>query len=134
MLLLGALFSFTRVAFAQSADLAIVHVTIINPSAGKPQPDMTIVIRGRNIVSVSLSKDLKLSPSAKVINGTGKFAIPGLWDMHSHFRDAARDLKMDVANGVLGIRNMGGVAKAMGSRGMRTSRLLTKQRNWTCHS
>ncbi len=111
MLLLGALFSFTRVAFAQSADLAIVHVTIINPSAGKPQPDMTIVIRGRNIVSVSLSKDLKLSPSAKVINGTGKFAIPGLWDMHSHFRDAARDLKMDVANGVLGIRNMGGVAK-----------------------
>ena len=111
LLLLGVLFSFTRAAFAQSADIAIVHVTIINPSAGEPQPDMTIVIRGRNIISVAPSKDLKLSPSANVINGTGKFAIPGLWDMHSHFRDAARDLKMDVANGVLGIRNMGGVAK-----------------------
>lgn len=31
--------------------------------------------------------------------------------MHTHFRDAARDLKMDVANGVLGTRTMGGVAK-----------------------
>ena len=86
LLLLGALFSFTRAAFGQSADIAIVHVTIINPSAGKPQPDMTIVIRSRNIVSVAPSKDLKLSPSANVINGTGKFAIPGLWDMLSGSR------------------------------------------------
>jgi imidazolonepropionase-like amidohydrolase len=27
-----------------------------------------------------------------VIDGAGKFVIPGLWDMHSHFRDVARDL------------------------------------------
>ena len=60
LMLLVALFSFTGVAFAQSADLVIVHVTIINPAAGKPRPDMTIVIRGRNIVSVAPSKDLKL--------------------------------------------------------------------------
>jgi len=53
LMLLVALFSFTGVAFAQSADLVIVHVTIINPAAGKPRPDMTIVIRGRNIVSVA---------------------------------------------------------------------------------
>ena len=31
--------------------------------------------------------------------------------MHTHFRDPDRDLKMYVANGVLGIRNMGGAAK-----------------------
>jgi imidazolonepropionase-like amidohydrolase len=110
-LLLGALFVFTSVAFAQSGDLAITHVTIINPGVGKPQPDMTIVIRGHSIASVGGERSLKIHPSTKVIDGTGMFVIPGLWDMHSHFRDAARDLKMDVANGVLGTRNMGGVAK-----------------------
>jgi len=111
LLLLSALFSFTKVTVAQSLDYAIEHVTVINPGTGKSQPDTTIVIHGAGIVSVVPSNHLKLPASTKVINGTGKFVIPGLWDMHMHFRDAARDLKMDVANGVLGIRNMGGVAK-----------------------
>ncbi len=110
-LILAAPFSFARFAVAQSPDLAIVHVTVINPASEKPQPDMTILIQGHNIVSVAPAKDLKLPPSARVIDGTGKFVIPGLWDMHTHFRDADRDLKMNVANGVLGIRNMGGIAK-----------------------
>jgi imidazolonepropionase-like amidohydrolase len=92
LLLLGTLFVFTSVAVAQSGDLAITHVTIINPGTGKPQPDMTIVIRGHDIVSVAPAKGFKLSSSTKVINGTGKVVIPGLWDMHTHFRDADRDL------------------------------------------
>jgi imidazolonepropionase-like amidohydrolase len=109
--LLSALFSFTKGTVAQSLNYAIEHVTVINPGTGKSQSDTTIVIHGAGIVSVVPSKHLKLPASTKVINGNGKFVIPGLWDMHMHFRDAARDLKMDVANGVLGIRNMGGVAK-----------------------
>jgi len=111
LVLLSALFSFTKGTVAQSLDYAIEHVTVINPGTGRSQPDTTIVIHGPGIVSVVPSKHLKLPASTKVISGNGKFVIPGLWDMHMHFRDAARDLKMDVANGVLGIRNMGGVAK-----------------------
>jgi imidazolonepropionase-like amidohydrolase len=102
---------FVQVVSAQSTDLAITHVTIINPSDAKAQPDMTIVIRGNSIVSVGKTKVVKLPAPATVVDGTGKFVIPGLWDMHTHFRDADRDLKMYIANGVLGIRNMGGAAK-----------------------
>jgi hypothetical protein len=98
------------VLVAQSGDLAITHVTVINPGAGKPQPDMTILIHDRDIALVGKTRTLKVPTSAKVIDASGKFAIPGLWDMHVHFRDVDRDLKMDIANGVLGIRNMGGVA------------------------
>ncbi|HEY4903622.1 MAG TPA: amidohydrolase family protein [Candidatus Sulfotelmatobacter sp.] len=108
--LLSLLVGFAPVVAAQSPDLAITHVTIIDPAAGKPQRDMTIVIHGGDIASVGRTKVLKLPASTKVIDGSGKFAIPGLWDMHTHFRDTDRDLKMDIANGVLGIRNMGGVA------------------------
>jgi hypothetical protein len=92
---------------AQSGDLAIAHVTVINPG-GRLQPDMAVIIHGNQIVSVSPSKNTKIPGAAQIVDGTGKFLIPGLWDMHVHFRDAQRDLKIDVANGVLGIRNMGG--------------------------
>ncbi len=95
---------------AQTPDLAFTHVTLINPGASHPQHDMTILIHGDTIVSVGRSSAAKLPSSAKVIDATGKYVIPGLWDLHTHFRDAPRDLKMYVANGVLGIRNMGGPA------------------------
>jgi len=111
LFILNTLAAPPSLVLAQTTDLAITHVTIINPGAANPQSDMTILIHGRVIVSVGRSNKLKPPPSAKVLDATGKFVIPSLWDMHTHLRDAPRDLKMYVANGVLGIRNMGGPAK-----------------------
>lgn len=111
LVVLCALTGFASVVLAQSGGLALTHVTIIDPGFGKAQHDMTILVRGHDIIAVGRAKQVKIPTSAKVIDGTEKFVIPGLWDMHSHFRDAARDLKMDIANGVLGTRNMGGAAK-----------------------
>jgi Amidohydrolase family len=110
MFVVAVLGVFVRNAAAQSGELAIVHVTVINPGTDKPQPDMTVIIRSGQIVTLGPTKNTRVDKSAQVVDGTGKFLIPGLWDMHSHFRDARRDLKMDVANGVLGIRDMGGAA------------------------
>src|SRR5271165_61252 len=95
---------FARDAGAQSGELAIVDVSVIDPAAGVPQPDMTVIIRDGTIVTVSRSRDAKVSTSAQKVDGTGKYLLPAFWDMHTHFRDVDRDLKMDVANGVLGIR------------------------------
>ena len=95
---------------AQSDELAIVHINIVNPGASAVQPERTVLVRGGTIVSVSPSKFTEMSKTVEVVDGTGRYLIPGLWDMHVHFRDAQRDLKMFVANGVLGIRNMGGAA------------------------
>ena len=107
-----AFLGLSSLVLAQShADLALTHVTIVDPSAGTPEPDMTVVVHGHDIATVGRSSLVRIPQSAKVIDCTGKFVIPGLWDMHSHFRDAPRDLKMDIANGVLGTRNMGGVVK-----------------------
>jgi imidazolonepropionase-like amidohydrolase len=111
LFVLCALLGFAEVVLAQSGGLALTHVTIIDPGVGKPQRDMTILVSGHDIVAVGLAKQVTIPASDKVIDGTGKFVIPGLWDMHSHFRHPVRDLKMDIANGVLGTRNMGGVAK-----------------------
>lgn len=92
---------------AQDSAFAITHVSVIDVARGKVLPDMTVVVRGTNIESVAPSRQVILPKSTMVAQGRGKFIVPGLWDMHVHFRDTDRDLKMDVANGVLGIRNMG---------------------------
>jgi imidazolonepropionase-like amidohydrolase len=111
LFVLCALLVFAGVVLAQSGGLALTHVTIIDPGVDKPQQDMTILVRGHDIAAVGRAKQVTIHTSVKVIDGTGKFVIPGLWDMHSHFRDAGRDLKMDIANEVLGTRNMGGATK-----------------------
>jgi len=42
------------------------------------------------------------------VDGTGRFLIPGLWDMHSHHQGTgAESVELFVANGVLGTRDMG---------------------------
>jgi len=94
---------------APAAAYAITHVNIVDVEAGIVRPDQTVVVTGHAISLVVASKDFVAPASLKVIDSGGKFVIPGLWDMHMHFREANRDLKMDVANGVLGLRNLGGV-------------------------
>jgi imidazolonepropionase-like amidohydrolase len=105
------LIGFATAILAQSSELALTHITIINPGPGKPQPDMTVLLNGGMITAIGKTNIIKLPPSATVIDSTGKFVIPGLWDMHTHFRDPDRDMKLYIANGVLGIRNMGAPAK-----------------------
>lgn len=101
-------------AAAQEPPLVITHVTIVNPT-GPTQPDMKVVVRGGRIVGVEKSGRTKPAKNARVVDGTGKFLIPGLWDMHVHvmFGDwipGSKEvtLPLFVANGVTGIRDMGG--------------------------
>jgi imidazolonepropionase-like amidohydrolase len=88
----------------------ITHVTVIDPETGKEVQDRTVIISGNRISEVRDSKAIKPPASAKVVDGRGKYLIPGLWDMHVHALVAERldgMFPMFVANGVLGIRDMG---------------------------
>jgi hypothetical protein len=88
----------------------IAHVTVIDTESGKERQDQTVAISGDRISEVKVSKDLKPRAGAKVVDGTGKYLIPGLWDMHVHAVRADRiqsTFPMFIANGVLGIRDMG---------------------------
>jgi imidazolonepropionase-like amidohydrolase len=64
----------------------ISNVTIVNTKDGKLQPSQTVVVRGETIVQVSkYSSKTKVPDSVKVVDGTGKFLMPGLVDGHIHF-------------------------------------------------
>jgi imidazolonepropionase-like amidohydrolase len=95
--------------------IVITHVTVINPDKSSVTSDTTVVIRGTRITEVSPSSHIQQPKKASVIDGKGQYLIPGLWDMHVHsaFGDwfpGGRDviLPLFVANGVTGVRDMGG--------------------------
>ena len=95
--------------------IAITHVTVINPGTSSVRPDATVVITGDRITGVSSETEFQLPKNARVIVGRGQYLIPGLWDMHVHsaFGDwfpGGRDiiLPLFIANGVTGVRDMGG--------------------------
>jgi imidazolonepropionase-like amidohydrolase len=117
--LICALLAFASVTLAQIApqpmQTAITDVTVINPGADSVQPHSMVVINSNRITFVSRSAAVPLAKNTRVIDGRGQFLIPGLWDMHVHsaFGDwfpGGRDiiLPLFVANGVTGVRDMGG--------------------------
>jgi len=102
--------------------LAITHVTIVSPQ-GPPQKDMAVVVSGGVIEWIGAASDRK-RPTHKdelEFDARGKFLIPGLWDMHTHVAGISADpawsknvlLPLLVANGITGIRDMGGDLRAL---------------------
>lgn len=69
-----------------AADLLIRDATVIDVAAGKPLPHRSIAVRGDTILAVGPSAAIEGRYSAKrMIDARGKYAMPGLWDMHVHF-------------------------------------------------
>lgn len=89
------------------ADVVIRDVSVLDATARSWLPHRDIVIRGTRIASVA-PRGGEL-PMAKVtFEGTGKFAIPGLWDNHIHLARFTTDTAgLFVAFGVTSVRDMG---------------------------
>lgn len=86
----GASASPTRAASEQARvgmDYTIEHVTVIDGTGAPPQADMTVVVSGGRIVSLSPSK-VAVPVRGRRLNGRGRFLIPGLIDAHIHLRGA----------------------------------------------
>jgi imidazolonepropionase-like amidohydrolase len=99
---------------AMPGRLVITHVTVIDVAGGAPSSDTSLVIEGNRITQIGSSQRLEPPKDALVVDGTGKFLIPGLWDMHVHtffgsWVPGGRDvtLPLFVANGITGVRDMG---------------------------
>ena len=79
------------------------------------KPDQTVVITNGHILTLGKSGELSLPQNSQIIDASGKFLIPGLWDMHAHtVYERADDtektlLPLFIVNGVTGIRNPGSI-------------------------
>jgi imidazolonepropionase-like amidohydrolase len=113
--------SIGTVVAAAPASLVLTHITVINVTGGRPQPDQSVVIEGSRVVAVGPAARTKLPKGAQIIDARGKFLIPGLWDMHVHLAGINADpawskqvlLPLLLANGITGVRDMGGDLDAL---------------------
>src|SRR5690606_7946329 len=83
VLLLGLLAACQEVT-VPSADLARDHATIVNPVEAKGEPDRTVLDDAGRIVAVAPSARVRVPEDSRVVDATGRFVIPGLWDTHVH--------------------------------------------------
>ena len=120
--LLLALFVVISFSSAESSSqLAIIHVTVIDATGRAPQADQTVLIDGGRITAVGATTTTKVPKTARTIDASGKFLVPGFWDMHVHLAGINADpswskqvlLPLLLANGITGVRDMGGDLDAL---------------------
>lgn len=115
-LLLLLLLSFVERPLCQSSGSDVSNMFVINDvtvidGTGKPErPHMRVVVRDGNIESVEqIQPNSKIPAGYKVIDGRGKFLIPGLWDVHVHLANLDEvAIPVLPAYGITSVRDMGG--------------------------
>lgn len=89
----------------------IQNVTVIHPINGLIA-NQTVIVQGEKILKVVSSNELQLSPKNKIIDGTGKYLMPGLWDAHIHFAYmeelAPSMFDLFLGYGITSVRDTGG--------------------------
>ncbi|HZI28777.1 MAG TPA: hypothetical protein VFD64_11485, partial [Gemmatimonadaceae bacterium] len=98
------------IAAAQETTTAFTNVTVIDGRSPQALQHRTVIIRGNRIVAEGPASSVSTPAGARVIDGRGKFLIPGLWDMHVHtvMPGGKSVLPLYIANGVTGVRDMAG--------------------------
>ena len=108
-LLLGSAHAGERV------DLLVRDATVVDVVSGTLQPHRSIAVRDGRILAVVDAKQARKYDATQVLDAKGKYAIPGLWDMHVHFGggDALIEenrnlLPLYLAHGITAVRDAAG--------------------------
>ncbi len=108
---------------APASLLVLRDVTVIDATGAPPKSHMVVVVEGGRIRDIRALPGFRAPRGALVVDGRGKYVIPGLWDMHVHLTSEAASpvaepsevrgnarysLPLLVAYGVTGVRDMAG--------------------------
>lgn len=86
----------------------ISNVNLVDVETGQVIPNQYVEIKGERISKI-WDEQPNLDSKTEVIKGEGKYLIPGLWDMHTHYYwNYETSNPLLIANGVTGIREMFG--------------------------
>jgi hypothetical protein len=97
-------------SLAASGPFVINNVTVIDGTGKPARPHMRVTVKDGRIESVEpFRPDSKPPTGARVIDGAGKFLIPGLWDTHIHLVDVGEvAIPVLPTYGITSVRDMGG--------------------------
>ncbi len=123
-LFLSIVIPFSLVIRAQTA--AFVGVNVIPMDRERLMKNQTVIVRNGVIIQIGDAAKVKAPKDATVVDGKGKFLLPGLVDMHTHLLSdsdeydeaiAPEELRVMVANGVTTVRFMIGTPELLKYRG-----------------
>ncbi len=86
--------------------LAITNVSVLSTDCTKMIDSVTVLIKNGKILKVD--KNIPIPTGYKIINGAGKYLVPGFADTHVHLDQSKNDLLLYLANGVTQIAEMFG--------------------------
>jgi imidazolonepropionase-like amidohydrolase len=95
----------------RGSTVAITGTTVIDPAGSGPLRDVTVVVRGDRIAAIGSARDVHVPADAQVVDGRGKFVVPGFIDSHVHGSGQEEiDPPLFLVNGVTTVRDMNGQA------------------------
>jgi len=94
----------------QPRAILLKSINIIDVNNGNVLYCREVFIRGNRITEIGDTVNYSGADSVLIIDGGGKYLLPGLWNMHSHSTQHSKWLHhpLQVANGVTGLRDMSG--------------------------
>jgi len=95
---------------AKHNSVFIKSIDIVDVKSGNTLKNRDILIRDNVIIAIDTIGILKAQPTSLIIDGTNKYLMPGLWDMHTHSTQHSEWFHhpLYIANGVTGVRDMSG--------------------------
>jgi hypothetical protein len=96
--------------------MALTGINVVDVESGRIDPAQTVLIDGGRITAVGPASEVEVPGEANRIDLSGRYLIPGLWDMHFH-PEHREDLDLLLVNGVLGARSLAGRPAHLAWRG-----------------
>lgn len=101
--------------------IAFINVHVVPMDADRVVSGQTVVVEDDRIVAIGPVDDVPIPEKARVVDGTDRYLMPGLAEMHAHVPNAEspdidRYFSLYVANGVTTIRGMLGQRSHLGLR------------------
>lgn len=131
MALVGGATAAARPVRHPACALAVAHVNVIPMNAERVLADYTMVVADGKIALLALSAQVDTSHCSRIIDGAGRYLVPGLNDMHVHVESTAlaqtfgvkaapidfpAEMALYMANGVTGLRVMSGAPDILAFR------------------
>lgn len=86
--------------------ILIKNVTIIDVEHSTLLKNQFVLIKDSIIINISTRINKINGQADTTVDATGKYLIPGLWDMHTHIWNDATTFPLLLANGITGVRGM----------------------------
>jgi imidazolonepropionase-like amidohydrolase len=91
--------------------IVVRNVTIVDVEQNRLVPKRDVTVVGDRIVGIQAGGTTRLPARGRVLDGTGRYLMPGLWDFHVHVFSAPSEedfaLPLYIVNGITGIRDAG---------------------------